>query len=196
MPKDVDHDQRRAELADAACRVVAANGLAGASLRHVADEAGWSVGSIRHYFTTKAELVEFALWRAGDRIEDRIRNLPPRSSAVAALRGVIRELLPIDSARREETLVWLAFVAGSVADADLAPAAAQVWSRLHAPFAELLGAAASAGELASVDVEQEATLLHALVDGLCVQLVSAPGQLPAELALAVVDNQLDALISG
>lgn len=195
MPKDVDHDQRRAELADAACRVVAAHGLAGASLRQVADEAGWSVGSIRHYFTTKAELLEFALWRAGDRIEARIRKLPQRSSAVDALRGIIRELLPIDQARREETLVWLAFIAGSVADADLAPAGAQVWSRLHAPFAELLGEATRSGELAGLDVELEATRLHALVDGLCVQLASAPGKLTTELALAVVDAHLDALQS-
>src|ERR1700733_4556889 len=43
----------RRELADAACRVIARNGLAGTTLALVAEESGWSIGSIRHYFPNK-----------------------------------------------------------------------------------------------------------------------------------------------
>src|SRR5260370_34891600 len=67
MPKEVDHPGRRRELADAACRVIARNGLAGTTLADVAEESGWSIGSIRYYFPTKDELVASALWRRGER---------------------------------------------------------------------------------------------------------------------------------
>ena len=66
MPKEVDHPARRRELADAACRAIASNGLAGTTLADVADESGWSIGSIRYYFPNKDELVASALWRAGN----------------------------------------------------------------------------------------------------------------------------------
>src|ERR1700761_3168840 len=67
MPKEVDHPARRRELADAACRVIARNGLAGTTLADVAEESGWSIGSIRYYFPNKDELGASALWRAGGR---------------------------------------------------------------------------------------------------------------------------------
>jgi AcrR family transcriptional regulator len=72
VPKEVDHPARRRELADAACRVIARNGLAGTTLAHVAEESGWSIGSIRDYFPNKDELVASALWRVGERVDDRI----------------------------------------------------------------------------------------------------------------------------
>ena len=66
MPKEVDHSARRRELADAACRVIARNGLGGTTLADVAEESGWSIGSIRHYFPNKDELIASALWRVGN----------------------------------------------------------------------------------------------------------------------------------
>src|SRR5258707_1091431 len=75
MPKEVDHSGRRRELADAACRVIARNGLAGTTLADVAEESGWSIGSIRYYFPTKDELVASALWRGGG--HGRGPNPPP-----------------------------------------------------------------------------------------------------------------------
>src|ERR1700684_3559211 len=74
VPKEVDHPARRRELADAACRVIARNGLSGTTLAHVAEESGWSIGSIRYYFPNKDELVASALWRVGERVDDRIRR--------------------------------------------------------------------------------------------------------------------------
>ena len=48
MPKVVDHAARREQLAAALWRVVVRDGVEAASLRRVAAEAGWSVGSLRH----------------------------------------------------------------------------------------------------------------------------------------------------
>ena len=74
VPKEVDHEARRRELADAACRVIGRYGLAGATLAQVAEESGWSIGSMRYYFPSKDELLASALWRVGERIDERIRR--------------------------------------------------------------------------------------------------------------------------
>src|ERR1700684_3087916 len=74
MPKEVDHDARRRELADAASRVSARTGLSATTLAQVAEESGWSIGSIRYYFPNKDELIASALWRVGERGDERIRR--------------------------------------------------------------------------------------------------------------------------
>src|SRR5580693_5466479 len=99
MPKEVDHDARQRELADAASRVIARHGLGGTTLAQVAEEAGWSIGSIRYYFPSKDELVASALWRVGERIDDRIRRRTTGGMTAADLRAAAVELLPLDAGR-------------------------------------------------------------------------------------------------
>lgn len=194
MPKRVDHQQRRRELADAVWRVVAREGLDGTSLQLVADQAGWSIGSLRHYFASKADLLVFALRHAADRIEERIGRLPASGTVLGQLRAVLAELLPLDTARREEALVWLAFIARATTDPNLAPEAEDVWRQLHDPLVARITEAIRSGELpAQLDAEREATRLQALIDGLVVHMVQAPRHVPPELALAVVDHHLATL---
>ena len=81
VPKEVDHQARRRELADAACAVIGRHGLAGATLAQVAGESGWSIGAIRYYFPSKDELLAAALWRARMRSSMRC---PTRHSAEAS----------------------------------------------------------------------------------------------------------------
>jgi AcrR family transcriptional regulator len=149
---------------------------------------------MRHYFATKAELLAFALGHAAERIEERIGRLPGGGTELERLREVVAELLPLDAARREEALVWLAFIARAVVDPTLAPGAEDVWRQLHEPLVRRLEAAVGQGELpAHLDPEREAVRLQALIDGLVVHLVSAPGHAPPELATAVIDDHLAAL---
>ena len=58
--------------------MIARNGLAGTTLAHVAEESGWSIGSIRYYFPDKDELVASALWRVGNGSMTGSGTIPPR----------------------------------------------------------------------------------------------------------------------
>src|SRR2546422_6311494 len=71
MPKQVDHEARRQQLAEAVCRLAASQGLEAVSLRHVAAEAGVSMGQVQHYFSTKDELLLFAFRVVSERAEQR-----------------------------------------------------------------------------------------------------------------------------
>lgn len=66
-----------AELAEAVWRVIRRDGLEHASVRNVAREAGLSMGSLRHYFSTQSELLIFALRLVIERIDRRLATLHP-----------------------------------------------------------------------------------------------------------------------
>lgn len=197
MPKEVDHPARRRELADAACRAIASNGLAGTTLADIAEESGWSIGSIRYYFPNKDELVASALWRAGERVDERIRRRTAGGMTMNDLRIAATELLPLDAERREISLVYLAFQAQAAVVPALADAAEGAAQRLQEPLAARIAHLVKAGELpAHLDAEQEAARLRVLLDGLHLQLLTTPRHTSAEWALAVLDDHLAALKAG
>ena len=194
MPKEVDHPARRRELADAACRVIARNGLGGTTLAHVADESGWSIGSIRYYFPNKDELVASALWRVGERVDDRIRRRTGEGMAISDLRIAATELLPLDDDRREEALVHLAFLAQAAVAPELSDASEGAARRLQEPLAARIAHLVGTGDLpAHLDAEGAAARLRVLLDGLRVQLVTTPRQTTPEWAVSVLDDYLAAL---
>jgi AcrR family transcriptional regulator len=194
VPKEVDHPARRRELADAACRVIARNGLAGTTLAHVAQESGWSIGSIRHYYPNKDELVAAALWRVGEHVDERIRQRTADGMTMNDLRIAATELLPLDADRREWALVHLAFIAQAAVVPALADAAEGAAQRLQEPLAARIAYLVQAGELpAQVDAEHEAARLRVLLDGLRLQLITTPRHTSASWAVAILDGYLTAL---
>jgi len=194
VPKEVDHLARRRELADAACRVIARNGLAGTTLAEVAEESGWSIGSIRHYYPNKDELVASALRRVGERVDERIRQQTAGGMTLADLRAAAIELLPLDADRREMALVQLAFLAQAAVVPELADAAEDAARRLQEPLAARIAHAVATGELpAHLDAELEAERLRVLLDGLRLQLVTTPRRAAPSWVLAVLDDHLTAL---
>jgi AcrR family transcriptional regulator len=185
VPKLVDHDARRKELAAALWRVVTRDGIEAASVRRVAAEAGWSTGSLRHYFDSQADLLAFAMElvieRAGARIEAVSRSGLPREIAERAL----HEVIPLDAERRAEMQVWLAFTAQSLVRPDLRALRdrAHVGIRtLCEAVAELLGAPADSAQR-----------LHALVDGLALHAILDPATTTPERQAELLAAELDTL---
>jgi predicted transcriptional regulator len=57
MPKNVDHDAYRLELAQKAARLFSKQGFAGLGMRSIAKELGISKSALNHYFPTKKGLL-------------------------------------------------------------------------------------------------------------------------------------------
>ena len=166
MPKIVDHDQRRRELAAAALRVIAREGLEGATTRAVAVECGWSTGVLKHYFQNKDELLQAAL-RELERLNlERFESALHEDSGFEALRVAVVTILRADA---DESRVWISFISRASTD----PATAAIWRRAMeswtARWAELLRRGQADGSITgSVDPEKTAAELHALVNGLSI----------------------------
>lgn len=123
MPKQVDHHERRKSIAHALWRVVDQQGWAKATLREVAREAGVSLGQLQHYFSSRAEMLafamEFASERTSHRVERALRSLghPPHPRDV--LRIALTELLPLRSDSRATSRMNAAYVLEAMHDPSL-----------------------------------------------------------------------------
>ena len=56
----IDHEERRREIAKVTIDLIASEGLAAATIRRIAGEAGSSTTPITHYFDDKHELLVYA----------------------------------------------------------------------------------------------------------------------------------------
>lgn len=107
MPKIVDHEQRRDEIALVACRVVAEHGFDQATIVRIAREAGYTTGMVAHYYDTKQEIVIAALRLILRRIEERLTR--PVGDGQSDLLTILTEALPVDEERYTECAFWTAF---------------------------------------------------------------------------------------
>jgi TetR/AcrR family transcriptional regulator, transcriptional repressor of bet genes len=108
MPKFVDHDRRRDEIALIACRVVAEHGFEKASMVRIARAAGHTTGMLAHYFDSKQDIIIAALRLILRRIEERLTQ-SVTAAARADLLALLTEALPVDEQRRTECAFWIAF---------------------------------------------------------------------------------------
>jgi TetR/AcrR family transcriptional regulator, transcriptional repressor of bet genes len=196
MPKQVDHDQRREQIAEALWRIAADRGLEAVSMREVATEAGISIGLVQHYFGSKDQMVAFATSRLRGRIDQRIRQrvaaTPQPRTALALLRAILVALLPMNPESRMELLVGNAVFIRALADAKLVEQYLSGLSQLTGAVAEQVTAAVGANELrADLDPELEADVLLATVRGLASDLLL--GHHDPDRAMAILDHQLGRL---
>jgi TetR/AcrR family transcriptional regulator, transcriptional repressor of bet genes len=168
------------DLTDALIRVVVARGLDAVSIREVAREAGVSIGAVQHYFATKDDLLLAAYTRAIDQVVARARDLPQEPAAY--VRGLLRELLPLDAQREAELRVALAFTARSVHN----PRLAELY---EAGYAALVDA------VAGVLGHQAATEAVAVADGLAWHSLCAPDVLSPDAAAAALEAYLTRVVT-
>jgi AcrR family transcriptional regulator len=178
MPRQVDHEGRRREIAEAVCRLADERGLEGVTVRDVAAVAAVSVGAVQRCFRTKEQMLVFALDHIGARITDRIRA---HAGGQALSRAAVAISL-LDGEHRAEARVWLAFVAQAAVSPALAELLRGNYAQLQAMFARLIG---------GPDADAEARRLLALADGLTTHVLV--GHLTPGEALATLDRHLGQL---
>ena len=177
MPKIVDHDERRRELAAAVWRVICARGPEAVTIRDVAAEAGWSSGALRHYLPTREELLLFAFEQAALRAATRIRE-----AGDAPLVELLEQALPLDEERRQEALIWFAYVG-------IAPSHPRLAASLERAYEQILDWLTS-----KVERRDRASVLFAAVDGITVQALAMPASMTPARQRAALRLQLDAIL--
>jgi AcrR family transcriptional regulator len=198
VPKRVDHDQRRREIADALFRIAATRGLQAVTLRSVAAEAGMWMNLIQHYFPTKEEMLRFG-WqriaelgaeRAGEGVAPALRTGDERIVIRAYLLGV----LPTDELGRMVCAVQIAYFAVDVTRGSEAPDQESLVPHLVHALTEQLRQAKERNRVpAHVDPRLEADALATMAAGLLTGMlikVYDTGK-----ATAIIDYRLDQLFT-
>jgi len=192
MPRYVDETARRRLIAEATMRLVAADGLQAASVRRIADEAGLSMGSLRHYFRSQDELIVYTMRLIRDRVRDRIQKLDlPPDDPVAAATTLLSELIPLDRDRMAEFEVWLALSGRSLVN----PALAEVREQSDTDIRRLCERVVRwfCGDAEDERIRLETERLYALVDGLALHRAMQPDATTTEAVVATLRRHLEAL---
>ena len=200
MPKRVDHEERRRQIADALLRAAATRGLHATGMREVAAEAGVSLRLVQYYFGTKEELLlagmQHLAARFGERAMTRIRRIKEtggQASPRDVIAAILAEALPADDERRTFAVLNAAYFALALTDPALAiaPLVKNTNAVINVVAAQLRAAQAAGDTPADLDPDAEALSLLAMSAGLGNSVLA--GQSSLEQAQAVIDYHLDRL---
>jgi len=196
MPKQVDHDRRRADIAALVVEVIQREGAESATVRRVSHEGGFSVGVITHYFRDKDELIASAFdWLAGESFTSLDATLANAAPGMARLRAALEFMVPLTGARSFPA-VWLSLWSGAMHS----PALARVHRRYYARWRRILGRclaeAARRREVRRPRCARDAVdLLAAGIDGLWLAVTFESGRFSGARRKRLVSNLLAAVLA-
>lgn len=187
MPKIVDHDARRAAIAEALWRLVERDGMEAVTMRAVAREAGWSTGVVAHYFADMDALTTHSFAQVQRTMADRAARAHARAATPrAGVRAALAQALPLDRARRREASVWF----GHLERARHSRAVGAVARTHYRTWRTALSAQTTAAWPHLADPDDVADELIALVDGIAVRALAMPRALPRAVQLRMLDRAL------
>lgn len=186
MPKVVDHDERRDQVAAVAERVIAAQGLE-TGVRDVAKAGGWSTSVVTHYFADKRELLEYTLRRSIERAVVRIEARV--ADGQSRLLATLEENLPLDPRRQNQCRIFIAFWGRAVHDPRLGEQQRRRHARFRASLADALAQALPTRNH-RLNLDLEARRLFSLIDGIAVQALFEPAEWSPQLQIELVNRHL------
>ncbi|WP_405166671.1 TetR family transcriptional regulator C-terminal domain-containing protein [Nocardia sp. NBC_01499] len=189
MPKRVNHECRRRQIADAVCELIGRAGIEAATLRQVAEEASVSMGAVQRCFSTRQQMLIFAQDHVNSRVTERAQKLIAAAaepeSVTTMLEQTLQAMLLVDDPELVEARVWIAFSAQAAVDPVVA-AAQREQQRGLTELLELLMRVGqeSGGVHPGVIPAHVAEELIALTDGLTLQVLI--GRQSSDTARAVM----------
>lgn len=182
MPRPVDHDERRRQIARAALKLLSSKGPEGLSMRAVARELGGSLTVVTHYYSTRRELLlDLPQQLAQDWSEDLSELEAQAATPRARLRTLLAWLLPLDRDGLQEEMARFSLLVAST-DADSSEALAGFDDYVR----ELLRQHVT-GLVPDDAVESSVELFRAFTNGIVVNAVMDPVGWPASRQEALLD---------
>jgi AcrR family transcriptional regulator len=193
-----DTAQRREQLLRSALEVIVARGYAETRIADVAEHAGTSPALVIYYFKTRDQLLTEALrysedtWYAAG--TQRLATIPTAAGQLQEL--IAMTCLPAsDPNQRTEWLLWLDLWALSPRNQGVAVVRRKFDERWRQSISCTVLAGQESGEFsASVDAEEFAVTLSALLDGMAVQIALEDPDVPPsrayDLAMRYAAGQL------
>ena len=182
-------------ILEAACDLIAAEGIDEVRIARVATRAGASTALVHHYFSTREELLEQALLHSFEQAGEERFQKPAEATETAteALARGISECLPLPGSQERDWVLWVELWLRGVREPGLRPVAARLYQRYSAWMADLIRAGVASGEFrADADVEAVADLAMALLDGVGVRALIRDPTMDVESARELVATRLAA----
>src|SRR6201996_2246762 len=161
--------EARERILEAACDLIAAEGIDDVRIARVAMRARASTALVHHYFSTREELLEQALLHSFEMAGDErfAEDGGEAPSATAALAEAIEECLPVAGRPERDWVLWVELWLRAAREPGLRPLAATLYARYHEWLEEVLKRGIAADEFTAPDDLAALTdRTMALLDGL------------------------------
>ena len=193
MPKIVDHEERRAHIADAVTQIIVREGFDRVTMRGIAAEAGYAHGAIARYFPDKQSLLTAAFLQVFNASHKRVIERVGDVRGLGALRIMSRELLPFSDIGSEKSRLVLSFWDRAAQDAELWEVHDTNITRRRGLIRRFLEEARADGELdPSVDIDEAINRVSAYNAGWQMLAVLVPAATSDE----DLSRSIDAMIAG
>ena len=141
----------RERILEAACDLIASDGIDDVRIARVATKAGASTALVHHYFSTREELLEQALVHSfetagAERFAEEPEGEPSPSRGLAR---AIAASLPLPGEQERDWTLWVELWLRAVRDPQLRPLAADLYGRYREWFATFIAAGLERGEFQS-----------------------------------------------
>jgi len=189
MPKQVDHDERRADICNAALAILARSGPKGLTVRAVAKELGSSTGLVTHYFRNKHDLYAGLAAHLD-------REWTEETAAIAArtqpgperLLATLIWMLPIDQESRTEEAASITLIALPPQERLKTETLSNIAKRMRSVIADALeGCDTGSRKESLVD------LLRVFTQGLTIEALRYPWHWPGDRQIDVLRQFLTTL---
>ena len=191
MPKIVDHEKRKQQIAQATWNVILKKGMEGATVRAIAAEAGVSLGSLRHYFSSQEELLLYAMSLVEERVSKRIESILQSGGSPGQISTrILLELIPYDEESKTEMAVWFHFVMANIHQKPQKDDGV-----LEGVQRIMMGLYQNGSLKEKIDLDLETEHLYALVDGLALHAMLYPKRLTKEKIKQLIVNHMNTLLS-
>jgi AcrR family transcriptional regulator len=159
--------EARERILEAACELIAEDGIDDVRIARVAMRAGASTALVHHYFSTREDLLAEALTHSFELVGDeRFRDETAEwGSATERLGNAIAECLPATDSDNREWVLWVELWLRAVRHPELQPVATRLYARYGDWIAAAIRAGVESGEFAAVDPRALADRTMALLDG-------------------------------
>ncbi|AKF28337.1 TetR family transcriptional regulator [[Brevibacterium] flavum] len=191
MSRTIDKEARKAQLAEAVWQVILDEGIGAVSVRTVAERAGVVVGSLRHIFPTRAELVVFSAELMVKRATERLLAIEPDDDVREYVFTIVKQLLPLGPDSRAEFEINLALFAEGTAVKGLVDIRQDANRQLADLFVRLVEMVT--GERDTPESLQQSRRLHAMVDGFAFHILHQPEMEDTSWALDILWAEINSL---
>jgi AcrR family transcriptional regulator len=176
VPRIVDHERRRREIAEAAWAVINRSGTNAASLQRIAAEIGSTTGSVTHYFSNKEELISFTFDLVTKGAFEYIESAAMRAKpGLPRVRITLERMAPTLFSGSDSGSAVLSYWGLAVSEPMYAHLHRKSYAIWEAMLRRFLREASGLGQLsANLNLDFEASILMTFVDGLVVGGVLEP----------------------
>lgn len=189
----VDLTPRQTELADAALRLLAREGMPAVTFRAVAAESGWSLGAVQKAYASKSALLAAMFARLREAAQPRVTTEPGRPTLHEWLVGLFLSIMPLDERRRDLQLQGSAFTQRAAYDPAVAAAMSLSDNEIRGLLGGLVRRAQGEGEVSrELDPDDVAWQFLALAEGVSAQPIYEPQ--PTAVVRARVATAVDRLL--